>query len=96
MADITSADLAEAERYLRSLGWDEDRWILDEGSQWLRVGELEGRLFGLAANSVSKLAQTGQFPGAVLPSQQAGWRIPRGAVIYYIAQRRRETERQFG
>jgi hypothetical protein len=96
MADITSADLAEAERYLRSVGWDEDRWILDEGSQWLRVGELEGRLFGLAANSVSKLAQTGQFPGAVLPSQQAGWRIPRSGVIYYIAQRRRETERQFG
>jgi hypothetical protein len=34
----------------------------------------------------------GEMPGAVLISQQAGWRVPRGGVLQYMAHIRQQQE----
>ena len=96
MDDITSQMLDEAARYLHAKNLPEDRWLFETGVQWFKVKDIEGKIFGLSADALGKAAARGEFPGAGLPSKQAGWRIPWSGIAYYIAQERRAREKAAG
>jgi hypothetical protein len=79
------------ERYLRTLGYAEDAWVLS-GQQWYTAAEAAAKL-GISHDAVSRLAETGAIPGALLHDvKRIGWRLPRSGLIAYVAHQRRHTE----
>jgi hypothetical protein len=84
--------MTDEEQYLRQLGYPVDEWILDTGQQWFRAVEV-GEGLGLSHDVITKLAEGGAFPGAVLhDTKRVGWRIPREGVIHYLYEQRKRTE----
>src|SRR5262244_1344426 len=90
--NVTNQQLAEAEQYLRQRNAPEDQWLLRSGVQWFKITDVEGKLFGMSVDAIAGAASRGEFPGAVLPSRQTGWRLPWSGIAYYIAKQRRAQE----
>lgn len=97
MADKADMRPEEAEAYLKQLNTPEDRWLLEDGRPWWKVGQLEdGRLFGLSGETIRRLLDAGMkgdaggIPGGVLISMQAGWSVPRSGLLVYVAGVRRQ------
>jgi hypothetical protein len=91
-SDLDAAGQAALE-FLRTLNRAEDNWILSDERPWWKLSQLEGLLFGMESEALRLAITRGELPGAVLISQQAGWRVPRGGVLQYMAHIRQQQER---
>lgn len=84
--------MSDEEKYLRKLNYPVDEWVLNSGQQWYRAVEVAEGL-GLSHDIITKLAEEGRFPGAILhDTKRIGWRIPREGVIHYLYDQRKKTE----
>lgn len=92
MNDLDEAGQA-ALTYLLGLNRAEDHWITRDDRPWWKLSQLERQLFGMEAEALRQAVMRGEMPGGVLVNQQAGWRVPRGGVLQYLARIRQQQER---
>jgi hypothetical protein len=85
--------MSEDEKYLRSLDYPQDLWVLG-GQQWYTALEV-ARQLGISDEGARRLAQMGSIPGAVMhDAKRIGWRFPREGLINYLASLHRKEEQR--
>lgn len=91
-ATPTREELDAAPKLLQALRAPEDDWWFDPANhqEYYRVSQVKGRIFGLDIDAIRTLAESGAIPGAVMPNQQAGWRLPWTGIVYYLWRTRQE------
>ena len=90
----TREEMEQALEYLRTLNLPADDWVVRSNQAFFSVVEAAGHLFGMSGDAVRGAAERGEIPHAALPNKQAGYRLDRWGLIWYIAQERRKIEQR--
>jgi hypothetical protein len=82
-------ELSEALDYLRQLS--QYNWLTGNGLQWWTVPDVATAL-SVGETVIKRMCEDGTLIGAISYGAPLGWRIPRDALIIWLAGRRRGTQ----
>jgi excisionase family DNA binding protein len=61
-------------------------WLCSSKQEWFNISDIAGYA-QLSRDTVRKMVENGEFPGAIRYTEGTGWRVPRSGLIEYYARK---------